>query len=82
MPDMTKAEDLAAVEADLLTWMAIHGNLCLALRHPGNQGPSAQLVSDFAHALLAMLIDRGLLSPAEADQVSRVEVEETTRGRA
>lgn len=42
--DHEKASVFFAVEADALTWMAVQGALELALRHPENTGPSAELV--------------------------------------
>ena len=49
--NLDHATDLATVEADLVSWMAVHGQLLLALRHPQNIGASAQLVSDFCEKI-------------------------------
>jgi hypothetical protein len=49
-----KAEWLAktegTVKASLLTWITVHGNLCLALRHPQNRGPSREWAVGFTKA--------------------------------
>lgn len=67
------APKLCTVEADLLTWMAVHGNLLLALRHPQNCGPAGQLVADFAKKLGEMLVEGGIITQAELDYTHQVE---------
>ena len=54
------------VVAPALTWLALIGNLQLALRHPMNVGASAPMVRQFAEQLLAKLCDEGVLSPTDA----------------
>jgi len=78
--NLDMATERATVEAELITWMAVHGNILLALRHPRNDGPSGRLVSDFAQKLGRMLVDGGLLTEAELAHTYQVEREE--RGRA
>jgi hypothetical protein len=78
--DLDKARQRVMVEVDLLTWMAVHGNLLLALRHPHNVGLSGQRVQDFVCELGEMLVKEGLLSRAELDHVMKVESD--VRGRA
>jgi hypothetical protein len=43
MPDLSpeKLLELVTVEESVFVWMAVHGNLCLALRNPGNRGARA-----------------------------------------
>jgi hypothetical protein len=67
MPDISKARIEVAVGADLLTWMAVHGNLLLALRHPGNGGAVAAVMRDFVNGLGRMLVDQGILTQAELE---------------
>src|SRR5574341_1216905 len=60
--------------------MAIHGYLCLALRHPGFQGaeahPSRAIAEDFVAAIGDKLVEVGLLTPDELAQAQQVEAEE------
>jgi hypothetical protein len=61
------------VEANLLTWTAVHGNLCLALRNPSNRGASRQIVIDFVRELGAYLLERGALDKATLERAERLE---------
>lgn len=63
------------VTAAGIVWMAVHGNLCLALRHPSNTGPSRLLVQDFVGQLGQHLVAVGILTPSELAEVQRVEAE-------
>lgn len=63
--DISKAHDLQLMEETLFVWMAIHGNLSLALRHPQNTGASREYVEQFVDKLGQILVDRGLLSPVD-----------------
>jgi hypothetical protein len=56
-----------------LTWMAVHGNLCLALRHPANSGPSRKLIENFVRQLGENLVENGVLTAAELAEVQRTE---------
>lgn len=81
MPDFSdRPVDLELpVVATALTWMAIHGYLCLGLRHPGTQGaghPSHAMVRDFVEQLGEHLVDIGLMTADEVSMVQRVEAEE------
>jgi hypothetical protein len=78
MPDLERAEARASVESSLLTWMAVHGALCLALRHPGMRvTPDAtRVISDFRDGLGEMLVATGFLSQAEIDEAMQLEREE------
>jgi len=59
-----------------LIWMAVHGNLCLALRHPSNTGPSRQIVIRFVRALGHRLVTHGVLTAEELRVAQRVEIDE------
>ena len=61
------------LELSLLTVMAVHGNLCLALRHPANRGPSTRLVVALVRQLGEFLVARGALTAAELAEVYAVE---------
>ena len=71
--DITHARDQIEIEADAFTWMTVHGNLCLGLRHPNNTGPSRKIVENFVEALEAMLVKSGLLSEEDVVSIHQVE---------
>jgi hypothetical protein len=52
------------------------GNLCLALRHPANRGPSRQLIEEFVRELGQNLVDNGVLTATELAEAQRVERED------
>lgn len=74
--DETVWRQHVTLELNVLTVMAIHGNLCLALRHPANRGPSTRLVAAVVHQLGELLVARGALTAAELAEVYAVETEE------
>lgn len=77
--NLNKANERATVEAELFVWMAIHGNVLLALRHPHNTGPSSAVLRDFCDNLGNMLVETGLLTQAELDYTNKVEREHRAR---
>jgi hypothetical protein len=54
-----------AIEAPRLTWLAVHGNLKLALQHPANQEghQTTGLVRQFVAELEECLLQVGALTP-------------------
>lgn len=71
---------IVTVSAPGLVWMSILGNVQLGLRHPENNGPSAQ----FAHAacmdLLEKLKAEGVLTADEAAKIYQDEMIAKARG--
>lgn len=71
------ATEEATIEAELLTWMAVHGNICLALRHPENRSQFVRprmirLVKEIG----AMLVERGFMTQAELDGAMKYEMQQ------
>lgn len=56
---------LLTVQAEGHVWLAVHGYLCLALRHPGTEGPSAALITEFVVRLGEAAVQGGILTPEE-----------------
>lgn len=50
------------VHAEAISWMAVIGNVVLALRHPKNVGPSRQVARDFCRALVTKLQEEGVFT--------------------
>lgn len=64
------------VKAPLLVWLAVHGNLCLSLRHPQNRGPSRKLILDFVKNIGRFLVEAGAVTEAELRAAENLEIEE------
>jgi len=77
--DLDKLNRKAAISAPLLTWVAIHGNLCLALRHPENVGDSRKLVLNFVKELGRFLVKSGIFTQSQLEAMEKVEIEEGSR---
>lgn len=61
------------IETDILTLLAVHGNLCLSLRHPGNQGMSRDKAICFVKALGKHLVNLGALTPEQLKEAEMLE---------
>jgi len=61
------------VEMNLGRWFAIHGYLCLALRHPQTTDPSRQIVLDLVGDLEAAFLSLGLLDQEDINLIHKVE---------
>jgi len=66
----------AQVNAPMFIWLAVHGNLCLALRHPENRGPSRPYVEQFVKQLGRWLVVRGAITQREREAAEKLEREE------
>lgn len=74
--DISKALIPAEVVATLHEWLTVHGNLCLALRHPENTGPSRVLIVGMIYRIGKILVEGGVLTQEELNFATRVEQEE------
>lgn len=63
------------METNLLTWVAVHGNLCLALRHPKNFGASRPYVVNFVKVLGRNLVRWGAITEEQLKKAERIERE-------
>lgn len=63
------------VELPVLSWLAVHGSLLLALRHPEHQGSSRQLVEDVVAGLEGVFLDHGILTEAQLATMHEQEAE-------
>lgn len=70
---IAKACESHEFRATLITWVAVHGNLQLALRHPSNIGASRPMVEEFVRELGRFLVTHGLLSDAVLEEAERRE---------
>ena len=68
-----------SVEASVLTWMTVHGNLCLALRHPSNQGESRRVALAMIDQISTLLVEAGAMTRQEMEYANHVEERERHR---
>lgn len=71
--DMSKAQVPAILETELIVWAAIHGCLCLALRHPEYVGASRAMVENALTGIEALLVSGGLFTREEMAAAHKVE---------
>jgi hypothetical protein len=64
------------LQSNYITLMAVHGALCLALRHPQFRGSSRQFVVAFTKSLGEWLAHAGALTPAQLREAERLEARE------
>lgn len=74
--NLEKAKAEVSVNATVLTWLTVHGNLCLSLRHPQNRGESRALCIDVVRMLSKLIVEAGVMTQAEMDQANRLELQE------
>ena len=65
-----------SMETNFLTWLTIHGNLCLALRHPQNVGLSRAYIVAFVKRLGRKLVEWGVITEEQLRHIERVEIED------
>lgn len=66
------------IKLNVITLMAVHGNLLLALRHPQNRGESRDLVIDFLKQIGEELVILGAMAPEKLKEAYTVESENGT----
>lgn len=71
--DLSIARKPAAIETELIAWSAVHGCLCLALRHPEYTGASRSMVEHMLNGIETLLVDGGLFTRAEMDAAHKTE---------
>lgn len=64
---------IVVVEMNVLEWMAIHGNVCLGLRHPKNTGPSRMCAEKFLSVIEDALLMTGVFNTKMIQEIHKVE---------
>ena len=62
---MTKRDDRVVVCTSLHTLLVVHNNLILALRQPGNHGPSADIAAEFTEQIGKQMVTEGFVTNDE-----------------
>jgi len=76
------AQKTMMINASLLTWITVHGNMCLGLRHPQNRGPSRAYAVAFVRQLGQELVKAGAITEQELKEAEKLEAEEGSEGFA
>jgi hypothetical protein len=76
MVDVTRLRDIRQVNAEMICWLTVHGNLCLALRHPSNVGESRRIAIRMLETISRLIVDAGVMTQEEIDAASEYEVQE------
>lgn len=71
-----KGGEIITMSFTAIQLMAIHGNVCLGLRHPQNRGISRAIVKSFILDAEKKLVECGLLNEDDIRKIHRVENEE------
>lgn len=64
-----------AVTLPALSWLTIHGTVCLGLRHPHNTGPSRKIAEDFITSIETFLMQNDLLTPEDIQLIRKTKRE-------
>jgi len=74
--DILQMELVFPLNISWIGLLAMHGALCLALRHPQFKGPSRQLVASSVKQMGKYLVDNGILTPEQLAEAEQLEVKE------
>jgi hypothetical protein len=78
-PDFWLRPIIIPVTTDTLTAMAVHGALCLALRHPHFKGRSRKFVVEFTRSLGKWLVTAGALTPEQLASAEQLEAKQGSK---
>jgi hypothetical protein len=77
--DPTKFDIKICLELPALQLMAVHGAICLGLRHPNLKAPSRAIILEFVAATESAMVHCGLISQKHVALIHKVEQEETEK---
>ena len=72
------AERRVCLEFKILDLVAIHGNICLGLRHPDNTGPTSQIADNVVQTIEKIFKETGM-SDDVLMEIHQVEAYETAK---
>ena len=78
--DSRKWEEIIELQMSALHLLAVHGNVCLGLRHPTNTGPNRKLALEFVNYAEQKLKSAGLINDQDIENIHNVEQEESPHG--
>jgi hypothetical protein len=74
----SNATKRVCLDLSILDLIAIHGNICLGLRHPDNTGPTRKIAENVISTIEKIFQDTGMENDVIAE-IHKVEAEETMR---
>lgn len=74
--DEEKLGGIIDLHISALHLLAVHGNVCLGLRHPENKGPNRQLGIEFLNYAEAKLKAAGIINDNDITLIHKTEQEE------
>lgn len=66
---------MVEIKISLIALLTLHGNLCLALRHPQNVGESRKIVEKVVTQIGDKLVELKALTPEQLKHAERIERE-------
>jgi len=79
MVDYNNENVLLQINLPALHLMALHGYICLGLRHPKTTGPSRDIVLHYIDVFETLLLNSGLLDEDDVRLIHKVEMEESKK---
>ena len=73
-------EEIIELRMSALHLLAVHGNVCLGLRHPTNTGFNRKLAMVFLGYAEQKLKSAGLINDEDIENIHKVEQEESPHG--
>ena len=73
-------EEIIELRMSALHVLAVHGNVCLGLRHPTNTGLNRKLALEFIGYVENKLKSAGLINDQDIEKIHNVEQEESPHG--
>jgi hypothetical protein len=74
----SNATKRVCLDLSILDLIAIHGNICLGLRHPDNTGPTRQIAANVVDIIEQIFKDTGMEDDVMSE-IHKVEAEETAK---
>ena len=68
--DLTRMDERAMIMFSARVWLCIYTNLCLALRHPENEGPSRSMVEAACKVVGEVLLDMKVIEQSDLDELN------------
>jgi len=78
--DKEKLCEIIELQISALHLIAVHGNVCLGLRHPKNTGPNRKLAIEFLNYAEAKLKDAGIIDDDDIKRIHKLEQKESPHG--
>jgi hypothetical protein len=78
--DKEKLCEIIELQMSAFHLLAIHGNVCLGLRHPKNTGPNRQLAIEFINYAESKLKAAGIINDKDIKRIHKLEQKESPHG--